>query len=194
MPKTKVQGFIYAFLTVFITVHAFVFYNTYVVEGEQMLAATGETSVLAALNTQGGIYMFGHMMPIWSVILVEVCFALTAELLIGNPMSLKIAFRKFNPEENLTLFQTTIVFATVAIMCPIMSFIASIIYYPYFNGFNVITMLANWFKLVCYNLPFAFFSQLLFIQPFMRKLFKIVFGRNKEANKSEKYENALAQE
>ena len=63
-------------------------------------------------------------------------------------------------------------------MCPAMSFVAAWLYYPYYDGFNIITLLANWIKLVCYNFTFAFFSQLFFIQPFIRKLFKLLFRKD----------------
>ncbi|MBR1751651.1 MAG: hypothetical protein IJ740_12410, partial [Ruminococcus sp.] len=56
--------------------------------------------------------------------------------------------------------------------CPAMSFIAAFLYYPYYEGFNIFTLLANWIKLVCYNFPFAFFSQLFFIQPLIRTVFR----------------------
>ncbi len=52
-------------------------------------------------------------------------------------------------------------------------------YYPYqYMDFNLFTLLANWLKLVCYHFPFAFFSQLFFIQPLIRIVFKLVFRRN----------------
>ena len=63
-------------------------------------------------------------------------------------------------------------------MCPAMSFIAAFLYYPYYNGFDIFTLLANWLKLICLNLPFAFFSQLFFIQPLIRTVFKALFVRN----------------
>lgn len=31
--------------------------------------------------------------------------------------------------------------------------------------------------IVCYNFPFAYFSQLFFIQPFVRTLFKFIFKK-----------------
>jgi hypothetical protein len=62
-------------------------------------------------------------------------------------------------------------------MVPSMSFLAAIFYYPYYNGFHILTLLANWLKLVCYNFPFAYFSQLFFIQPFVRVLFKALFRK-----------------
>jgi hypothetical protein len=65
-------------------------------------------------------------------------------------------------------------------MCPAMSFLAAFLYYPYYAGFNIFTFLANWIKLVCFNFPFAFFSQLFFIQPLIRTCFKAVFRRKAE--------------
>ena len=40
------------------------------------------------------------------------------------------------------------------------------------------TLLANWLKLVCYNFPFAFFSQVFFIQPVVRWLFGKIFAKD----------------
>ena len=67
-------------------------------------------------------------------------------------------------------------------MCPAMSFLAAIIYYPYYAGFNIFTFLGNWIELVCYNFPFAFFSQLFFIQPLIRTVFKFIFVRKRKDN------------
>ena len=85
------------------------------------------------------------------------------------------------------LFETAIICATVAIMCPMMSFIAAWLYYPYDTGFHILTLLANWIKLVCYNFPFAYFSQLFFIQPTVRTIFKAIFVR-KSSNEVQKEE------
>ena len=62
-----------------------------------------------------------------------------------------------------------------------MSFIAAWLYYPYYAGFNIITLLANWIKLVCFNFPFAYFSQLFFIQPLVRTIFKLIFVRKSKS-------------
>ena len=43
---------------------------------------------------------------------------------------------------------------------------------------RVKTLLANWGKLVCFNLPFAYFSQLFFIQPLVGTVFKRIFSRD----------------
>lgn len=120
MPSNQFQRTVFAFLTVLVTVHAFVFYNLYVVNGATLVELNGTQGVLEAINKQGGVYMFGSYMPIWSVVLVEFIFA-----------------------------------------------------------FSIITLFATWFKLVCFNLPFAFFGQMFFIQPLIRKVFKTIFCRNK---------------
>ena len=105
MPRNQFQRMVFAFITVVITVHAYVFYSIYVVNGDSLRQAVGTTSVLAAVRTIGGIYMFGRVMPVWSVVLVQ------------------------------------------------------------------------WLRLMCFNFPFAFFTQLFFIQPFVRTLFKLIFAR-----------------
>lgn len=176
MPQNQFQRMVFAFLTVVITVHAYVFYSLYVVNGNTLMALTGKSSVIAAINAQGGVYMFAHHLPIWAVILIEFCFAFGLEMLIGSPISFKLACRIFDPRKNHPMiFESAIICATVGIMCPAMSFLASIFYYPYYMGFDVITLLANWLKLMCFNFPFAFFTQMFFIQPFVRVLFKALF-------------------
>lgn len=129
--------------------------------------------------------MFGKMIPIWGVILVEFVFAYCLEVLMGSPCSFKLASRIFNPEkDHPMLFESAIICATVGLMCPAMSFLAAIFYYPYYEGFHVGTLLANWVKLVCFNLPFAYFSQLFFIQPLVRSVFKFLFCRDIAARES----------
>ena len=175
---TKKKQILYAFLTVIVTVHAYVFYSLYVVNGSVLMQSTNANSVIGAINAQGGIYMFGNMLPIWAIILIEFCLAFTLEIFVGSPCSFKIASKTFNVKEtHPVLFETVIICSTVAIMCPIMSFLASIMYYPYYVGFNIFTLLANFLKLVCLNFPFGFFTQLFFIQPLIRTIFKFLFRK-----------------
>lgn len=186
MPRNQFQRMVFAFITVVITVHAYVFYSLYVVNGSLLMEITGADSVIHAINAQGGVYMFGKMLPIWAVILVEFCFAYGLECVMGSPCSLRLACKVYNPRETHPVtFETTIICATVGLMCPAMSFLAAWFYYPYYAGFNIFTLLANWLKLVCFNFPFAFFSQLFFIQPFVRTVFKVLF--RKDIEKRAKY-------
>lgn len=179
MPRNQFQRMVFAFLTVIITVHAYVFYSLYVVNGETLMNITGENSVLHAINAQGGVYMFGKMLPIWAVILIEFCCAYTLEYIMGSSYSFKLASKIFDPAKNHPMiFESAIICATVGLMCPAMSFLAAWFYYPYYNNFNIWTLLANWIKLVCFNFPFAFFSQLFFIQPLVRTMFKFFFRKD----------------
>lgn len=102
--------------------------------------------------------MFGQLFPIWAVVLLEFCLAYFLECVMGSPCSFKLACKVFDPKStHPVLFETAIICATVGLMCPAMSFLAAIIYYPYYAGFDVFTLLANRLKLVCYNFPFGTF-------------------------------------
>lgn len=178
MPQNKFQKAVFALLTVIITVHAYVFYSLYVVNGNTLMAVNQTTSVLAAIAKQGGVMVCGVMMPIWAVVVIEFVLAFTLEMTIGSPLSFKLACKCFDPRSTHPVhFETAIISATVGIMCPLMSFIAAWLYYPYYMGFHFLTLLANFLKLVCFNFPFAWFSQLFFIQPLVRMVFKRLFAR-----------------
>ena len=179
MPQNRFQRMIFALITVVITVHAYVFYSLYVINGNTFMNLTGERSVIAAINAMGGVSMFGTPVPIWAIILIEFACAYLLEIFVGSPLSFKLACKVFDIKTtHPVLFETAVICATVGIMCPAMSFLAAFMYYPYYNGFNMWTLLANWLKLVCFNLPFAFFTQLFFIQPLVRTLFKLIFRQN----------------
>ena len=61
MPRNQFQRMVFAFLTVVVTVHAYVFYSLYVVNGNVLMTVTGADSVLGAINAQGGVYMCGRI-------------------------------------------------------------------------------------------------------------------------------------
>ena len=170
---------VYALITVFITVHLFVFYSLYIIEGDSLIQATGTASVLQALDSQGGVYMFGSYLPIWLMIVIETVCALVLAVVMGSPLAFRLASRKFDPRRNHPMiFESAIITATVCLMCPSMSLLADFFYYPYYNGFDVIDFLCRWFRLVCYNLPFAYFSQMFFVQPFVRYVIRRLFAGN----------------
>lgn len=195
MPRTNVQRMFFAFVTVLITVHAYVFYSLYVINGSlfteyaSLAAGTPVPHVLQAIHILGGVEVLGYSIPIWGIVLIEFCLAYLLEIIVGSPCSFKLACKCFDPKTtHPVLFETAIICATVGLMCPTMSFIAAILYYPYGTmNFNFFTLLANWLKLVCFNFPFAFFSQLFFIQPCVRVIFKTLFRKDIEAHKTAAY-------
>ncbi len=187
MPKNQFQRMIFALITVIVTVHAYVFYSLYVVNGAALMEAGGAGGVIEAINNLGGVYMCGTNLPIWAVVLIEFVFAYLLEIVMGSPFSFKLACKNFDPAKtHPVIFESSIICATVGLMCHAMSLIAAFLYYPYYAGFNVITLLANWIKLVCYNFPFAFFSQMFFIQPFVRTVFRLIFVRKAISVSAEK--------
>ena len=191
MPRNQAQRMFFAFITVVITVHAYIFYSLYVINGgtlttyASLASGTQVAHVLEAIRILGGIEVLGNRIPIWGLVLIEFCLAYLLEVIMGSPCSFKLACKCFNPREtHPVIFESAIICATVGLMCPTMSFLAAILYYPYTSmDFNVFTLLANWMKLVCFNFPFAFFTQLFFIQPLVRTIFKIVFRKDIEARK-----------
>ena len=191
MPQNKFQRLMFALITVIITVHAYVFFSLYVINGNTLMTANESTSVIEAINKQGGVMMCGQMLPIWAIILVEFCLAYCLEIFLGSPLSFKLVSKIFDIKEtHPVIFETAIICATVGIMCPAMSFIAAFLYYPYYMGFNIFTLLANWLKLVCFNFPFAYFTQLFFIQPLVRTIFKLIFVRNTKNKNKDNETNA----
>lgn len=135
---------VFAFITVLITVHAYVFYSLYVVNGTTLMEINNASGVTEAINNQGGVYMFGKFLPIWAVILIEFICAYTLEVIMGSPASFKLASKIFNPrKDHPMLCETAIICATVGLMCPAMSLLAAFFYYPYYEGFSIIKLLAN---------------------------------------------------
>ncbi|MGN0290653.1 MAG: hypothetical protein ACI4C5_01885 [Lachnospiraceae bacterium] len=195
MPRNQFQRMFFAFVTVLITVHAYVFFSLYVVNGSTLMEITGASGVIEAINKQGGVYMCAHFVPIWTVVLVEFCLAYLLEIFMGSPCSFKLACRVFDPQkDHHMLFESAIICATVGLMCPTMSLIASFLYYPYYAGFHILTLLANWLKLMCFNFPFAFFTQMFFIQPFVRTVFRFVFRRDIAAHENEAQREMMPKE
>ena len=150
MPTTKFQKIIFAFLSVIISVHCFVFYNIAIEMG-----GMSNSVFLATKN----------------VILIEFVFAFALEILIAEPLSLKIAFKKVNPVKDKPYVVTTaIICVTICLMCPMMSFVATVLY----NGINA-EFFANWMQKLVFNFPFAFFVELFFVQPIVRTVFNYLF-------------------
>lgn len=180
MPRNRFERMMFALMTVIVTVHGYVFYSLYVVNGSLLMEINGTNSVLSAINAQGGVYMLGQFLPIWAVVLVEFILAYCLECTVGSPCSFRLACRIFDPEKtHPVIFETAIICATVGIMCPAMSFIAAWLYYPYYAGFDFITLLANWIKLVCFNFPICLFlTALLYSAPYQNS-FQGLFPQRK---------------
>lgn len=171
MFETKKDKHLYALFTVIITVPCFVLY------------------CLSYEN--GGIL---NVEPIFALKLIPLEFVLAylTEIFIGSPLSVKFALKTINPKEYKPMIvETAIVCATAVIMCVLMSFYATIIYkgifpslifkVPEFSISNFfITFIPNFLQTVVFNFPFALLSQLFFIQPLVRRIFKFYKSKTKK--------------
>lgn len=124
MPKNQFQRMIFALITVIITVHAYVFYSLYVVNGNTLMEINGTNSVLKAIAAQGGVYMCGNYVPIWAVVITEFLLAYLLENIMGSPFSFRLSSKVFDPEKtHPVIFETAIICTTVGLMCPVMAYV-----------------------------------------------------------------------
>ena len=165
MPSNRKEKMLFAFLTVLITVPAFVFYCT---------------------SYENGGFNVDIIKQSWIFITIELVIAFICAYFIGSPLAIKLALKKVNPKENShVLVETSIVCATVSIMCPLMSFIATILYDGIINvGLNnaslnnfLINFIPYWLQKVVLNFPFALITQLFFIQPLVRMSFRKICNK-----------------
>lgn len=172
MPQTKFQRLMFALITVIITVPCFVFYCS---------------------SYEAGGFTVDVIKSSWIFIPIEFVLAYLCEVFIGSPLSVKLGLKAINPEKNDPMIvETAIICATVGIMCPLMSFLATILYNGIIavgmNGASMSNFIINfipyWLQKVILNFPFALLSQLFFIQPLTRTIFKAIF-RNRLANHQE---------
>ena len=159
---SKKQERIFALITVLITVPCFVFY-------------------CLSLENHGIL----NVDPIWALKLIPIEFTLAylSEIFLIGPKVPKILFKKLNPKkDNPILIETGYIMTTVCLMCPWMSFLATILYKgiipviindPSFTIQNLLLyFIPNFLQTFVQNFPFALLTQLFFIQPLTRTIFK----------------------
>ncbi len=170
MPQTKFQKLMFALITVIITVPCFVFYCS---------------------SYEAGGFNVEVIKNSLIFIPIEFVLAYLCEIFIGSPLSVKLALKAINPEKNdKMIVETAVICATVGIMCPLMSFLATILYNGIIGvGFNgaplndyIINFIPYFLQKVVLNFPFALLSQLFFIQPLTRTIFRAIFKVSNEEN------------
>lgn len=160
MPQSKRKELLYALITVIITVPCFVFYCS---------------------SYEAGGFNVEVIKNSWIFIPIEFVLAYLSEIFIGGPLANKITFKKVNPKETPSMIvELVIIASTVLVMCPLMSFLATILYdgiinVGIYNGdFTnfLINFIPSWLQKIVLNFPFALLSQIFFIQPIVRTIFK----------------------
>ena len=136
MPKTKFQDFIFTIIMVIVMVYAMVCYNIAFDKG-------GMSSDIFLLAL--------HELPIMGAV------GFVLEFFAVGKLSQKVTFKHFDPK-NTNPFVITVMISsvTVAFMCPLMSFIASILF-----GFqDAAHIVPNFLQICVRNFPMALFWQL----------------------------------
>lgn len=153
MPKTKFQEVVFTIIMVIVMVYAMVVYNI--------------AMDMGSLSNKVFVMAFGEL-PIMVVI------AFVIEMFLVGPLAKKQAFRIVTPgADKPILVVLTISALTVCLMCPLMSFIATLL----FNGVNT-QLVSNWLQKTVINFPMALCWQIFFAGPFVRLVFGKAFSKS----------------
>lgn len=154
MPKTKFQDVVFTLMMVIVMVYAMVCYNIAVDKG----------------GMSNEVFLFAlSELPIMGVI------AFVVEFLFVGKLAQKITFKHFDVKQTNPFIITLMISGvTVAFMCPIMSFIASLL----FNYTAPNEIISNFINICVHNFPMALCWQIFYAGPFVRFLFRIVFEKN----------------
>ncbi len=152
MPKNKLQDVIFTAIMATIMVYGMIVYNV-------------------ALN-MGGVYAATftaalHEMPI----MVPIAFVL--EFFLVGKLARKLAFTVMKPDDRPQFITYAISICICCIMCPIMSFIATMLFK---DTKNFATFIRTWGM----NFPMAILYQMFYCGPLVRLIFRLIF---REKNK-----------
>lgn len=150
MPKNKFQEVIFTIMMVFVMVYAMICYNISLNMGgmsnEIFLAAFHELIIMGPI-------------------------AFVLDFFLVGPIAKKKAFTIVNPQKD-NPFMIVLAISVLSIigMCPLMSLAATLLFKDAGNQ-----MIAVWFQTTVFNFPMAFFWQLCFAGPIVRKVFGVIF-------------------
>lgn len=101
--------------------------------------------------------------------MLPICFVMG--FCIVDRIAPKVAYSMATPGKDSPILVTTVrAGVTVAMMCPIMSFWATVIFQR-----PGVEFLGTWFQTIVINFPMAFFWQVFFCGPLVRLLFWALF-------------------
>lgn len=150
MPKTKFQEVIFTILMVFVMVYAMICYNI-------------------SLNIGG---MANHVfLDAFHELVIMGPVAFILDFFLYGSLSKKLAFRIVNPAEDKPIMIILAISSiTVCLMCPSMSLVATLLFKNAGTEF-----IAVWLQTTALNFPMAFFWQIFFAGPLVRKIFGAIF-------------------
>lgn len=151
MPKNKKQDVVFTILMAAVMVYGMVAYN--------IVLNTGSLQNWVFLAT------FNE----WKLMVI---IAILLELLFVGKLAMKVAFRLVNPREaSQTSVMLAISAASTWLMCPLMSFFATLLFKDSHNA----QFFAIWIQTTVMNLPMALLLQFFFAGPIVRRIFGLLF-------------------
>lgn len=164
MPKNKWQGFIFGLIMSYAMAYGMEVYNIAIKEGINLSA--GGFSNMTNLVFWDALKEASYMG----------LFVLLFSNLWGNRLGATFASRHCNPQtDNHYLCRILRQAGTVAIMCPTMSLVASILFNVILAGTPVTQLPAIWIGTLLKNFPMAFFWNMFAAAPFTHWLFGKIF-------------------
>ena len=169
MPQTKLQDIVFTLMMVFVMVYAMVCYNIALDQG-------GLSNAVFAMAL--------HELPI----MIPIAFVL--EFLVVGRVAQKLAFRMISTERDpMILVILAISAMTVCLMCPCMSFAATVLFkHP---GSE---LLSAWLQTTALNFPMALCWQIFFAGPLVRLVFRTLFRNQLRCPAGAQYHDAAALE
>lgn len=160
MPKTKAQGVLFGLIMSYAMAYGMEIYNVAIKEGVHMAA--------------GGLSNMTNMV-FWDALKEASYMGLFVFLfssLWGNRLGAAFAARHCDPgRDNSYVCQLLRQAGTVAVMCPTMSMVASLLFNVFLAGAPITQLPAIWVGTLFKNFPMAFFWNMFAAAPFSHWLF-----------------------
>lgn len=169
MIKTKFQGIIFGLLMSYVMAYGMEIYNIAIKMGYQ--ATNGGLS-----NMTNQVFVEAFIEALYMGI-----FVFVFSNLWGNKMGAKFADKYCDPQKDNPYFCRLMRQAgTVAIMCPTMSLVASILFNIILAKGSLISLPAIWVGTLLKNFPMAFFWNMFGAAPFVHWIFLKLFHNKHE--------------
>ena len=155
MPKSLFQEIIFCIMMVFVMVYSMICYNI--------------SLSIGGFSNKVFLMAFHEL-----VIMGPIAFVL--DMIIAGPLAKKVTFSIFDPKKDNPIWLVLSISAcSIWIMCPLMSFAATILFK---GGLLQKEVISIWLKTTIFNYPMATLAQFAWAGPIVRKLFGLIF-RNK---------------
>lgn len=178
MPKNKFQGVIFGLIMSYVMAFGMEVYNM---------------AIKMGFNLKPGSFSSMTNIVFWEAFkeaLYMGVFVFIFSNLWGNRAGAKFAQRHCNPEKDNPYFCRLMRQAgTVAVMCPTMSLVASILFNVILAGESIVNLPAIWVGTVIKNFPMAFFWNMFAAAGFTRFVFGLIFRDKKKKNQESETEN-----